>query len=350
MTQIDIFESQERIKSRDEAIALLEKQLLDNDCEIGRLKDQLTEYSCEINRLKNEIARRDDEIRNLLRKIFYLEVSLIEFFGNEVLESEEITLTCRLFRDIEANSKNFEIRVLTSETIDKLEDRVFAKLKEKKGDTFTDIEAYNLNLWKVNIPNDNEKKFSTLVLKNDDKGDIKILRSDYWEEQPPNECTHVIIDSPYLTTLRKLKALTTGDPGENEENYDLNISYVENIDKSNRSQNNDIKTELKAAKGIKIDKSLRTSTLSVALIDDKNEKMVISDWKTLENWLLNQVKKFMPYRYINMLGRLRGSFNNYIRICCLFFHKINAQQQDRDPRSQLPCFILWKLEVGTAHM
>ncbi|CAB4442674.1 unnamed protein product [Rhizophagus irregularis] len=264
MTQIDIFESQERIKSRDEAIALLEKQLLDNDCEIGRLKDQLTEYSCEINRLKNEIARRDDEIRNLLRKIFYLEVSLIEFFGNEVLESEvrvtpiieteykyvvsftweEITLTCRLFRDIEANSKNFEIRVLTSETIDKLEDRVFAKLKEKKGDTFTDIEAYNLNLWKVNIPNDNEKKFSTLVLKNDDKGDIKILRSDYWEEQPPNECTHVIIDSPYLTTLRKLKALTTGDPGENEENYDLNISYVENIDKSNRSQNNDIKTEV----------------------------------------------------------------------------------------------------------
>ncbi|RGB23593.1 hypothetical protein C1646_822048 [Rhizophagus diaphanus] len=159
-----------------------------------------------------------------------------------------------LFRDIEANSEKFEIRVLTSETIDKLEDRVFAKLKEKKGDTFTDIEAYNLNLWKVNIPNDNEKKFSTLVLKNDDKGDIKILRGvisdycDYWEEQPPNECTHVIIDSPYLTTLRKLKALTTGDPGENEENYQLRRKYSINInclltDKSNRSQNNDIKTE-----------------------------------------------------------------------------------------------------------
>ncbi|RGB41742.1 hypothetical protein C1646_751802 [Rhizophagus diaphanus] len=62
------FESQERIKSRDEAIALLEKQLLDNDCEIGRLKDQLTEYCCEINRLKNEIARRDDEIREFIKK------------------------------------------------------------------------------------------------------------------------------------------------------------------------------------------------------------------------------------------------------------------------------------------
>ncbi|RGB31039.1 hypothetical protein C1646_709991 [Rhizophagus diaphanus] len=234
--------------------------------------------------------------------------------GNIYRIMKEITLTCRLFRDIEANSEKFEIRVLTSETIDKLEDRVFAKLKEKKGDTFTDIEVYNLNLWKVNIPNDNKKKFSTLVLKNDDKGDIKILRgeiSDNWEEQPPNECTHVIIDSPYLTTLRKLKALTTGDSGENEENYDLNISNIENIDKNNRSQNDDIKTEIViisdkrsgcyihemidaeiiflgdelridkkyggiqvniGCKIINMDKSLRTSTLSVALIDDENEK------------------------------------------------------------------------------
>lgn len=36
MTQIDIVESQERIKSRDKTIALLKKQLLDNDCvELG---------------------------------------------------------------------------------------------------------------------------------------------------------------------------------------------------------------------------------------------------------------------------------------------------------------------------
>lgn len=58
----------------------------------------------------------------------------------------DITLTCRLFRGIKTNSEKCKIEVLTNETIDKLEDRVFAKLKEKKGDTFTDIEAYNLNL------------------------------------------------------------------------------------------------------------------------------------------------------------------------------------------------------------
>ncbi|CAG8761683.1 6448_t:CDS:1, partial [Rhizophagus irregularis] len=65
---------------------------------------------------------------------------------------------------------------------------------------------------KVHISNDNEEKFSKLVLKNDEKEDIKLIRgiiSDYWEEQPSNEYTHIIIDSPYLITLRKLKALTT---------------------------------------------------------------------------------------------------------------------------------------------
>ncbi|POG79813.1 hypothetical protein GLOIN_2v1765146 [Rhizophagus irregularis DAOM 181602=DAOM 197198] len=77
-----------------------------------------------------------------------------------------------------------------------------------------DIEANSekIEIKKVHISNDNEEKFSKLVLKNDEKEDIKLIRgiiSDYWEEQPSNEYTHIIIDSPYLITLRKLKALTT---------------------------------------------------------------------------------------------------------------------------------------------
>uniref|UniRef100_U9U7M4 Uncharacterized protein n=1 Tax=Rhizophagus irregularis (strain DAOM 181602 / DAOM 197198 / MUCL 43194) TaxID=747089 RepID=U9U7M4_RHIID len=55
MTQIDIVESQERIKSRDKTIALLKKQLLDNDCvELGNT-----------NGLIYKKSRRDKEIPEL---------------------------------------------------------------------------------------------------------------------------------------------------------------------------------------------------------------------------------------------------------------------------------------------
>lgn len=129
---------------------------------------------------------------------------------------KEITLSCHLFRDIEAGSENFEIKILTSDISFRLHDKIMQHLKEKHNTMFSDIKSSNLELWKVNISNDNEEKFSKLVLKNDDNEGIQNIWgmiSDYWEEQPSNGFTHVIIDSPYLTTLRKLKALTTGDSG-----------------------------------------------------------------------------------------------------------------------------------------
>ncbi|GES73476.1 hypothetical protein GLOIN_2v1658834 [Rhizophagus clarus] len=90
-----------------------------------------------------------------------------------------------------------------------------------------------------------------------------------------------------------------------KENYDRNI---ENIDKSNRSQMTMIVAEIiflgdelridKKYLGIQVSieckitnitRSLRSSTLSIALID--NEKTEFSNWKTLEKWLLTKYKE-----------------------------------------------------------
>ncbi|GES76058.1 hypothetical protein GLOIN_2v1485807 [Rhizophagus clarus] len=68
--------------------------------------------------------------------------------GNIYRIIKEITLTCYLFRDVEAISEKFKIEN------EKLEDRVFRNSK-KKGNTFADM--FNLKLWKVNISNDTKK-------------------------------------------------------------------------------------------------------------------------------------------------------------------------------------------------
>lgn len=71
---------------------------------------------------------------------------------------------------------------------------------------FLNLNAGDLKLWKVNIFNDNKEKILKLVLKNEDKEGMTIIRgivSDYWEEQPSNDFTHVIIDSPMLVLRRE---------------------------------------------------------------------------------------------------------------------------------------------------
>ncbi|GBC36568.2 hypothetical protein GLOIN_2v1780821 [Rhizophagus irregularis DAOM 181602=DAOM 197198] len=112
--------------------------------------------------------------------------------GNFYRVMVTITLTCRLHHEIEVNSEAFTVDVCTSDRINKLKDKIFAKLKEKKDDTFTNIEAYDMKLWKVNIPVNNQEKFSKL---------------------PSNDFIHVIIDSPTLkieNLTRKLNELRVG--------------------------------------------------------------------------------------------------------------------------------------------
>jgi hypothetical protein len=113
--------------------------------------------------------------------------------GNIYRIMKEITLTCRLFRDIEANSEKFEIKILTSNISFKLEDKIMQYLREKNNAMVLNIKAKDLEIWKVNISNHKEEDFLKLVLKSNNKGDIMLIRgtiSDYWEE--PLSCENFI--------------------------------------------------------------------------------------------------------------------------------------------------------------
>jgi hypothetical protein len=73
------------------------------------------------------------------------------------------------------------------------------------------IAAENLWLWKIEINYNSNGEFSSLVLKNDDTKNITMLREsigEYWddeEKRPKEGCTHIIIDSPILSKMIKLK-------------------------------------------------------------------------------------------------------------------------------------------------
>ncbi|CAG8689244.1 8000_t:CDS:2 [Funneliformis mosseae] len=117
----------------------------------------------------------------------------------------DIKLTCRLFRDIEANSEKFNIDINTSKTVNSLKKKIFEEVQKKNDKIFSGIKVSNLELWMVHIRGDDE--FS---LKNDSTEGIKELEekiSDYWDDKnlPEEGFTNVIIDSSLLTALKRLE-------------------------------------------------------------------------------------------------------------------------------------------------
>ncbi len=65
--------------------------------------------------------------------------------GNLYRIMVDINLTYQLLREIDKNSEKFNIVVNTSETVYSLQ----KKVKEVKNEIFSDVEACDLYLWKV---------------------------------------------------------------------------------------------------------------------------------------------------------------------------------------------------------
>ena len=130
--------------------------------------------------------------------------------GNNYRNMVDITLTCRLFKDVEKNSKKFTVEINTQDLILDLLEEIYKKV-ELNNDfpSFGEIEATVFKLWKVEINNDDNDKFSSLVLPNDDAKSLNKLReriNDYWddeEKRPKKGCTHIIINSPRLIERRQ---------------------------------------------------------------------------------------------------------------------------------------------------
>lgn len=130
--------------------------------------------------------------------------------GNLYRNMTDIRLTCRLRREIDENFEKFQIEVHTDYLIDSLKNKIYENVKNIDNKIFSDIDATDLTLWKVEIHDDD---FSKLELKNDDEKRITKLQrivSEYWKEQPSTEFINVIVDSPSLLYKREIAELQEG--------------------------------------------------------------------------------------------------------------------------------------------
>ncbi|CAB4434295.1 unnamed protein product [Rhizophagus irregularis] len=83
--------------------------------------------------------------------------------GNLFRNMTDIRLTCRIRREIDKNFSKFKIEVHTDYLIDSLKNKIFETVKKIDNKIFSDIDATDLTLWKVEI---HDADFSKLELKN----------------------------------------------------------------------------------------------------------------------------------------------------------------------------------------
>ena len=96
----------------------------------------------------------------------------------------------KLFCVIENVSGPFSADVTADETIDDLKGRI----KDKNANILQDVDATQLKLWRVEIPDDQEIDFSSLAPEDELKPTWDI--SDYWKNVPLKKHFHVLVKLP----------------------------------------------------------------------------------------------------------------------------------------------------------
>ncbi|PKY58869.1 hypothetical protein RhiirA4_481145 [Rhizophagus irregularis] len=112
-----------------------------------------------------------------------------------------ISLICLLEGDTFANA--FEIDIEKNNSICKLKEII----KKKNAQTFANIDAKDIRLWKVNIPDDREDQLINLSLQDKDEllATRKILK--YFPSPPPEEHVHVIVKLSLLSLEEALSCI-----------------------------------------------------------------------------------------------------------------------------------------------
>jgi len=73
-------------------------------------------------------------------------------------------------------------------------------IKAEQPQTFANVDAKDLKLWKVTIPGDHDDQLRNLILQDSDE--LLAIRkiSKYFPDSPPEEHIHVIVSPPEATT------------------------------------------------------------------------------------------------------------------------------------------------------
>ena len=98
-----------------------------------------------------------------------------------------ITLLCLVKGNRTANA--FAVDIDSEKLVSHLKEAI----KGKNAQTFANVDAKDIKLWNVKIPDDRDDLLSNLTLQ--DKDELLATRDigDYWTEKPPKRHIHVIV-------------------------------------------------------------------------------------------------------------------------------------------------------------
>jgi hypothetical protein len=105
------------------------------------------------------------------------------------------TLSLWCLVDGQSTSRAFLVQIAPDSSVDQLKD----KIKEKKANEFSDVDADMLNLWRVSIPVVRADRQRPIVL-NDLESSVELDPtddvSDVFKEEPSKKTIHIIIQFP----------------------------------------------------------------------------------------------------------------------------------------------------------
>src|SRR5581483_8105024 len=112
-----------------------------------------------------------------------------------------ITLFCLVKGNTTANA--FPVRIDKGQFIGDLKEAI----KAKNPQTFTNVDAKDLKLWKVPISDDHDDQLRNLSL--EDSDELLAIRkiSKYFPDSPPEEHIHVLVSPPEATATSEVLKL-----------------------------------------------------------------------------------------------------------------------------------------------
>ncbi|CAG8573945.1 11231_t:CDS:2 [Dentiscutata heterogama] len=105
-----------------------------------------------------------------------------------------ITLFCLVKGNKSANA--FSVKISRNEPISELKEAI----KTKKPQTFANVDANNIKLWKVPISNDHDQLRNLSLEDSDELLAINDI-GDYWPTSPPKKHIHVLVSPPESTAI-----------------------------------------------------------------------------------------------------------------------------------------------------
>src|SRR5271170_2109070 len=111
-----------------------------------------------------------------------------------------ITLFCLVKGNTTANA--FEVDIEKDKSISHLK----KVIKAEQPQTFANVDAKDIKLWKVTIPGDQDDQLRNLILQ--DRDELLAINDigDYWPTSPPKKHIHVIVKLPRKCLVQSVRS------------------------------------------------------------------------------------------------------------------------------------------------